>query len=130
MSAVPQNKEFFNRGVLTALPPPFRLITVPREWLVEIARHAAGTGYPLHIHAGEQPREVAESLDEFGLRPIEHLQDCGVLGPGATVVHATHVSPGELEWLWSRFDERGNPHTPDGPADVGERRRGGERRQQ
>ena len=78
---------------------PHSLRAVPREWLVEIARHAAGTGYPLHIHAGEQPREVAESLDEFGLRPIEHLQDCGVLGPGATVVHATHVSPGELDLL-------------------------------
>jgi formimidoylglutamate deiminase len=78
---------------------PHSLRAVPREWLVEIARHAAGTGYPLHIHAGEQPREVAESLEEFGLRPIEHLQDCGVLGPAATVVHATHVSPGELDLL-------------------------------
>ena len=41
---------------------------------------------------------MAESLEEFGLRPIEHLHQCGVLGP-ATVVHATHVSPGELDLL-------------------------------
>ncbi len=59
---------------------PHSLRAVPREWLVAIAEHAAGTGYPLHIHAGEQPREVEESLEEFGLRPIEHLYDCGVLG--------------------------------------------------
>jgi formimidoylglutamate deiminase len=78
---------------------PHSLRAVPREWLVEIARHASGTGYPLHIHAGEQPREVAESLEEFGLRPVEHLQSCGVLGPAATVVHATHISPGELDLL-------------------------------
>jgi formimidoylglutamate deiminase len=78
---------------------PHSLRAVPREWLVEIARHASATGYPLHIHAGEQPREVAESLEEFGLRPIEHLQQCGALGPAATVVHATHVSPGELDLL-------------------------------
>ena len=78
---------------------PHSLRAVPREWLVAIARHAAGTGYPLHIHAGEQPREVEESLEEFGLRPVEHLSDCGVLGPAATVVHATHVSPGELDLL-------------------------------
>jgi formimidoylglutamate deiminase len=78
---------------------PHSLRAVPREWLVEIARHAAGTGYPLHIHAGEQPREVDESLEEFNLRPIEHLRDCGVLGPAATVVHATHVSPNELDLL-------------------------------
>ncbi len=78
---------------------PHSLRAVPRERLVAIARHAAGTGYPLHIHAGEQPREVEESLEEFGLRPLEHLSDCGVLGPAATVVHATHVSPGELDLL-------------------------------
>ena len=34
----------------------------------------------MHIHAGEQPREIEESLEEFGLRPIEHLDDCGLLG--------------------------------------------------
>jgi formimidoylglutamate deiminase len=78
---------------------PHSLRAVPAEWLVAIARHASGTGYPLHIHAGEQPREVAESLEEFGLRPIEHLQSCGVLGPAATVVHATHLSPQELDLL-------------------------------
>jgi formimidoylglutamate deiminase len=74
---------------------------VPREWLVAIAAHAAVTGYPLHIHAGEQPREVEESLEEFGLLPIEHLADCGVLGAASTVVHATHVSANELDLLAS-----------------------------
>ena len=78
---------------------PHSLRAVPADWLAEIARHASGTGYPLHVHAAEQPREVAESLEEFGLRPIEHLQSCGVLGPAATVVHATHASPGELDLL-------------------------------
>jgi formimidoylglutamate deiminase len=78
---------------------PHSLRAVPRDWLVAIARHAEGTRYPLHIHAGEQPREVEESLEEFGLRPLEHLDDCGVLGPGATVVHATHVSANELDLL-------------------------------
>ena len=78
---------------------PHSLRAVPADWLAEIARHASRTGYPLHIHAAEQPREVAESLEEFGLRPIEHLQNCGVLGPAATVVHATHVSPVELDLL-------------------------------
>jgi formimidoylglutamate deiminase len=78
---------------------PHSLRAVPREWLVAIAAHATGTGFPVHIHAGEQPREVAESLAEFGLRPIEHLNDCGLLGDRTTVVHATHVSEGELDLL-------------------------------
>ena len=78
---------------------PHSLRAVPREWLTAIARARGGTGYPLHIHAGEQPREVEESLEEFGLRPIEHLYDCGVLGDRTTVVHATHVTPRELDLL-------------------------------
>jgi formimidoylglutamate deiminase len=78
---------------------PHSLRAVPREWLTAIAQHATGTGFPVHIHAGEQPREVAESLAEFGLRPVEHLEDCGLLGTGTTVVHATHVSDNELDLL-------------------------------
>jgi len=78
---------------------PHSLRAVPREWLVAIAAHAGDTGFPVHIHAGEQPREVAESLEEFGLRPIEHLADCGLLGAETTVVHATHVSERELDLL-------------------------------
>ena len=78
---------------------PHSLRAVPRAWLTAIGEHAGGTGYPLHIHAGEQPREVEESLEEFGLRPIEHLYDCGVLGDRTTVVHATHVTPQELDLL-------------------------------
>ena len=42
---------------------------------------------------------MEESLEEFGLRPIEHLADCGLLGPASTVVHATHVSDNELDLL-------------------------------
>ena len=78
---------------------PHSLRAVPADWLREIARHASGTGFPLHVHASEQPREVEESLAEFGLRPIEHLHACGVLGERTTVVHATHVSERELDLL-------------------------------
>ena len=78
---------------------PHSMRAVPPDWLRAIAAHAAGTGYPLHVHANEQPREIEECLAEFGLRPIEHLHACGVLGERTTVVHATHVSERELELL-------------------------------
>jgi hypothetical protein len=40
-----------------------------------------------------------------------------------------YVSPSELEWLWTQFDERAAAGQTGMSADVGERRRGGERRQ-
>jgi formimidoylglutamate deiminase len=78
---------------------PHSVRACPRDWLVEIARYASSTPLPLHIHACEQPREIDECLEEHGLRPIELLAATGCLGPGTTVVHATHADDHELDLL-------------------------------
>jgi formimidoylglutamate deiminase len=78
---------------------PHSVRACPREWLVELGRYAAEHELPLHVHADEQPREIAECLAEHGLRPIELLDACGCLGPRSTVVHATHADGHELDLL-------------------------------
>ncbi len=78
---------------------PHSVRACPRDWLVEIARYAAETALPLHVHACEQPREIDECLEEHGLRPIELLAKTGCLGPQTTVVHATHADDRELDLL-------------------------------
>lgn len=86
------------RGVAVAVAP-HSVRACPRDWLVELGRYAAENELPLHVHAGEQPREVEECLGEHGLRPIELLADCGCLGERTTVVHATHANGAELDLL-------------------------------
>jgi formimidoylglutamate deiminase len=76
---------------------PHSVRACPRDWLVEIARYAASTPLPLHVHACEQPREIDECLEEHSLRPIELLAETGCLGPRTTVVHATHADDRELD---------------------------------
>ena len=78
---------------------PHSVRACPRDWLEELGRYAADESLPLHIHAGEQPREIEECLAEHGLRPIELLAETGCLGPHTTVVHATHADPHELDLL-------------------------------
>jgi formimidoylglutamate deiminase len=78
---------------------PHSVRACPREWLEELGRYAAEHELPLHVHAGEQPREIEESLAEHGVRPIELLDACGCLGPRTTVVHATHADGHELDLL-------------------------------
>ena len=68
-----------------------------RDWLEEIGRYAERERLPLHVHADEQPREIAECAAEHGLRPIELLAETGCLGARTTIVHATHASDGELD---------------------------------
>ena len=75
---------------------------VPRDWLEQISRHAAETGLPVHVHADEQPREIDESLDEYGLRPIALLDAVGLLGPRTTIIHATHADDAELDLMAAR----------------------------
>ena len=72
---------------------------VPRAWLEAVAAYARREHLPLHIHADEQPREVAECLAEHNMRPIELLDAAGFLGPRTTVIHATHADARELDML-------------------------------
>ncbi len=78
---------------------PHSVRACPRDWLEELGRYAAEHDLPLHVHADEQPREIAECVTEHGLRPIELLDACGCLGPRTTVVHATHADGHELDLL-------------------------------
>jgi len=63
--------------------------------LRELAEHFAG---PIHIHVAEQAREVEQCVAALGARPIEWLaRDGGGLDPRWHLVHATHVTPAEIE---------------------------------
>jgi formimidoylglutamate deiminase len=78
---------------------PHSVRACPADWLSELGRYAEREGLVLHVHAGEQPREVEECLAEHGRRPIELLAERGCLGPRTTVVHATHADDRELDLL-------------------------------
>ncbi|MFZ9887724.1 MAG: formimidoylglutamate deiminase [Myxococcota bacterium] len=74
---------------------------VPAPWLEGIAAYAADHELPLHIHASEQRRELAECEAEHGCSPIELLDRTGFLSPRTGVVHAIHVSDADLSLLAS-----------------------------
>jgi formimidoylglutamate deiminase len=87
-----------SRGIQVGVAP-HSVRACPRAWLEETARYAEAEGLPVHVHAGEQPREIEECLAEHGMRPIELLADSGCLGPRTTIVHATHADAHELDLL-------------------------------
>jgi formimidoylglutamate deiminase len=78
---------------------PHSVRACPRDWLEEIGRYAESERLVLHVHAGEQRREVEECEAEHGVRPIELLALAGCIGPHATVIHATHADDSELDLL-------------------------------
>lgn len=54
---------------------------------------------PVHIHLHETDDEIAGSLKEHGVRPVERLRRLGLLGPNTIAVHAVHLNPDEIDLL-------------------------------
>ena len=70
---------------------------VPRSQLGVVA--AAVQGRALHIHLSEQPAENEVCHGFYGMTPTALLEVEGVLGPLSTVVHATHLTDGDIATL-------------------------------
>jgi formimidoylglutamate deiminase len=70
---------------------PHSVRACPPEWLVALAEGAASRGLPLHVHAAEQPAEVAACHLEHGVSPVGLLARTGALGERTTLVHAIHL---------------------------------------
>ena len=54
---------------------------------------------PLHIHLHETEDEIAHSIAEHGVRPLERLRRLGLLSPGLIAVHCVHLTPEEIQLL-------------------------------
>jgi len=78
---------------------PHAPYTVSDATFRKVAKLAGEVDVPLHIHLHETAVEIARSLAEHGVRPIERLQRLGLLGPGLIAVHATHVTDDEIALL-------------------------------
>ncbi len=53
------------------------------------------TGY--HIHVSEGMNDVYDSLQNYGRRPVQRLQDHGILGEKTILGHCIHVNTAEME---------------------------------
>lgn len=53
------------------------------------------TGF--HIHVAEGMNDVYDSLQNYGRRPVQRLQDHGILGPQTILGHCIHVNTAEMD---------------------------------
>jgi 5-methylthioadenosine/S-adenosylhomocysteine deaminase len=82
---------------------PSLAISIPEaasdDMLRAVAARCAEARAVFQIHVNEHLASVERSLVERGLRPLEHLDRAGALGPQTLVAHATLVTPWELNLL-------------------------------
>lgn len=72
---------------------------VPPDQAAVVADWARRRDAPLHVHLSEQPAENDACRAAYGVTPTRLLADAGVLGPGTTAVHVTHLTGGDRALL-------------------------------
>ncbi len=75
------------------------LRAVPPQALHEILAAPLTQAGPVHIHIAEQPAEVADCQALHGARPVEWLLDNTDVDARWCLVHATHVTDGEVQTM-------------------------------
>ena len=69
------------------------------DLVVAASRMASDAGTGLTFHLSPTDADAAAYLARTGRRPVQHLDDLGVLGPHVLVAHGVHVDDAELDIL-------------------------------
>lgn len=78
---------------------PHSIRAVPLSQLEEIIAWARSRKLPMHMHAAEQPAELAACRREYGATPVELLAQRKLLSDKLTLVHAIHINNDEINAL-------------------------------
>lgn len=87
--------------VCTAFAPhaPY---TVSDEPLLKVRTLADELQVPIHMHIHETAQEVVDAEAASGKRPLQRLDDLGLLNPRMIAVHMTELSDAEIELVAKR----------------------------
>lgn len=88
-----------NEPLVSALFSPHAPYSVSDSVFLRMRTLAAELDCPVTIHLHETAHEIVESRKEFGLRPLDRLQQLDLLGPQLIAVHMTQLTDGEIARL-------------------------------
>lgn len=91
--------QYLDHPTLSFCLAPHAPYTVSDNTLSNIFTFANQLDLPIHMHLHETCEEIASSLDDFGIRPIERLQKLNLLGPNLIAVHMVHLTNEEINLL-------------------------------
>ncbi len=86
-------------ALITTSLAPHAPYTVGNETFEKVLTYADQLSLTIHTHLHETKDEIAQSLDQYGVRPIERLHGLGLLSPQLIAAHGVHLNPQERELL-------------------------------
>ncbi|MFT5038030.1 MAG: 5-methylthioadenosine/S-adenosylhomocysteine deaminase [Flavobacteriaceae bacterium] len=78
---------------------PHAPYSVSNEALKKISTYANELDMPIHMHCHETANEVRESIERYGVRPLQRLNDLGILVPQTQLVHMTQITDDDIALL-------------------------------
>ena len=94
-------EEFLGEPLISTSLAPHAPYTVGDKTFAGILTDAKQLNLNIHIHLHETQDEIAHSLEQYYLRPLQRLHNLGLLGPNLIAVHAVHLSEEEIDTLAS-----------------------------
>jgi len=78
---------------------PHAPFSVSDEPLQRIRVLADEMDLPIHMHVHETADEIQQSIKQYGKRPLQRLNDLGLISPNLMAVHLTQVTDEEITLL-------------------------------
>jgi len=91
--------ELHDESLLSFCLAPHAPYTVNDRNFAKVLTLAEQCELPIHVHLHETNREVEESIERFGIRPLERLHRLGLLGPSLIGAHGIHFNAEEISLL-------------------------------
>ncbi|GAA5053297.1 cytosine/adenosine deaminase-related metal-dependent hydrolase [Thermocatellispora tengchongensis] len=104
-------------SMLRVAVAPCSPFSVSRELMTASAELARARGVRLHTHLAETLDEEEHCREQFGVTPVEYLDDLGWLGPDVWLAHCVHLREKDV----ARFAATGTgtAHCPSSNARLG-----------
>ncbi|RJQ48300.1 MAG: TRZ/ATZ family hydrolase [Gammaproteobacteria bacterium] len=85
-----------NEPLLSVSFAPHAPYTVSDAPLQDIVKYAEEMNLQIHMHVHETAEEVRQGVDKYGTRPLQRLQELGLLSPSLMAVHMTQLTDEEI----------------------------------
>ena len=89
--------DFKHSELIEVVFGPHAPYTVNDAALQKVAMLAAELDISIHIHAHETQQEVDDAIQQTGKRPLERLNELGILTPRTQLVHMTTLNDRDIE---------------------------------
>jgi len=88
-----------NEKLITTSIAPHAPYSVSDEALILINTYSEELGLSIHTHLHETQWEIDDSIDKYGITPIQRLNNLGIIGPSLVAAHCVYLNDQDINIL-------------------------------